>query len=402
MDNALRATKEQLEAVNKRLQKGEGWIGYRNIGKNPDGSKKYSPFLYYAFYKLNGDGKKHQAFVNAETNDPEEAYNQLLDARGKVERGITVLPTEAARITYEDLKQKYIDVNPERKNAKWKPLDDFFGNVKATQIIADTLQRYITHRRKQGIQDPTIRRELVVLRATYNRAVEDKELSHDQMPYFRMPDDSEAAGTYIPPEKFEKVLESLPDGTERVGKNGGPRSKTNLHPFFTFMYATGCRLTAARKIMWHHISQDCTVITLPPGFAKNRRPLTIALAGPFLEPVVKELRKMFRDESKPVFDSTNYRPEWNKACAKAGIGTWDPETRTRTGVRIHDCRCSGAINLLESGVDEGLVLKIGGWKTRAMLDRYNVTSVERLKAAMEKSGKYITDRMKVAGNGQSR
>ena len=143
-------------------------------------------------------------------------------------------------------------------------------------------------------------------------------------------------------------------------------------------------------------------ITLPPGFVKNRRPLTIALAGPFLEPVVKELRKMFRDEYKPVFDSTNYRPEGNKACAKAGVGTWDAKTRTRTGVRIHDCGCSGAIDLLESGVDEGLVLKIGGWKTRAMLDRYNVTSVARLKAAMEKGGKYITDRMKVAGNGHSR
>ena len=30
------------------------------------------------------------------------------------------------------------------------------------------------------------------------------------------------------------------------------------------------------------------------------------------------------------------------------------------GVRIHDCRASAAINLLASGVDEGLVLKIGG------------------------------------------
>ena|SRR2546430_5620606 len=78
------------------------------------------------------------AFVNAKTNDPEEAYKQLLDARGKVERGITVLPTEAARITYEDLKQKYIAIKPERENAKWEPLDDFFGNMKATQITADT------------------------------------------------------------------------------------------------------------------------------------------------------------------------------------------------------------------------------------------------------------------------
>jgi hypothetical protein len=34
-----------------------------------------------------------------------------------------------------------------------------------------------------------------------------------------------------------------------------------------------------------------------------------------------------------------------------------------TRVRIHDCRCSAAINLLAAGVDEGTVLKIGGWAT---------------------------------------
>jgi hypothetical protein len=121
------------------------------------------------------------------------------------------------------------------------------------------------------------------------------------------------------------------------------------------------------------------------------------LKGKLLEGVVKELRKQFRDENRPVFDSTNYRPEWAKACAKAGIGTWDEDKRTRTGVRIHDCRCSGAINLLASGVDEGLVLKIGGRKTRSMLDRYNVADITRLAAAMEEGGKFVTDRIAVAG-----
>ena len=48
-------------------------------------------------------------------------------------------------------------------------------------------------------------------------------------------------------------------------------------------------------------------------------------------------------------------------------------------------------------LDEGLVLKIGGWKTRAMLDRYNVTDITRLSAAMEKGGKFVTDRIAVAG-----
>jgi len=64
-----------------------------------------------------------------------------------------------------------------------------------------------------------------------------------------------------------------------------------------------------------------------------------------------------------------------------------------TGVRIHDCRCSGAVNLIDSGVNEGLALKIGGWKTRKRLDRYNVTNRKRLAAALRQSGEYVAGRM---------
>jgi hypothetical protein len=52
--------------------------------------------------------------------------------------------------------------------------------------------------------------------------------------------------------------------------------------------------------------------------------------------------------------------EWNKACAKAGLRDFDEKTRTRGeegGGRLQDCRCSGAVNLLRAGIDEGTVLK---------------------------------------------
>jgi integrase len=391
MNNAARATQEQLDSVNGRLKKGAGSILYRNVGKNEDGSTKHSNFLYFSFYR---NGK--QVFVNAKTNDPEEAFEQLRDARGKTERGILVLPSEAARITYEQLRAKYVADRPHGNTYHLNHFDKFFKGAKVVSITVDELRKYTAYRRRHGVAGPTIRRELNVLRAMFKLALQEKTLSHDQIPYFPMPDDSLPAGTYITPEQFHKVLEALPK---------------NLVPFFIFLYSTGCRVGAAQKITWGMVNEDCSVITLPPGFVKNRQPLTIVLAGPFLEPVKRELQKMFRVESGKVFDSTNFRPEWSKACAKAGIGTHTYHSRsasgsgpsfTRTGVRIHDCRCSGAINLLEAGVDEGTVLKIGGWKTRAMLDRYNVTSIARLTAAMEKGGKYITDRMMVAGTGTAR
>jgi integrase len=396
-----KAAPEILETINSRLKKGEGWIGYR-YSNDHEGNRLQSRYLYYAFY-VNGV----QKFVNTKTNDAEDAYRQLLAAHGGVERGVTVLPSESGRITYQHLRASYIADDPARADAhQLKYLDKFFSNMKATAITTETLRSYITHRRKH-VAGPTIRRELVLLRAMFRLALKSKQLSYDNVPWFPMPEDSLATGQYITPEQFDKIRSFLPDGSKRESENGGPKSTSNLRPFFTFLYATACRLGAAESLTWKNVSEDCMVVEIPASGTKNKQPLRLPLKGKLLEPVVKELRKQksktnaegvieFRNENRPVFDSTNYRPEWAKACAKAGIGTWEGKARTRTGVRIHDCRCSGAINLLASGVDEGLVLKIGGWKTRSMLDRYNIADITRLSAAMEKGGKFVTDRIAVA------
>jgi site-specific recombinase XerD len=67
--------------------------------------------------------------------------------------------------------------------------------MKATSITTDVIRKYIGSRRKH-VADPTIRRELVVLRAMFKLTAREKALSNDQVPYFPMPDDSLAAGQY--------------------------------------------------------------------------------------------------------------------------------------------------------------------------------------------------------------
>jgi integrase len=374
----------RLEAVNERLKKGEGWIGYRNTG-----TSGRSKFLYFSFYR---NGK--QLFVNTKTNDPEEAYKQLLDARGKVERGI-VLPSEVGRIKYEDLRRKYVDDKPSRELSQ-KPqlvhLDGFFKGMKATSITTDTLREYINLRREK-VGGPTIRRELTNLRAMFNLGRRERALSHDQVPYFPMPQDSLAAGQYITPDVFQRILNFLPDGTERKVERGGPTSTSNLRPLFAFLYSTACRIGTTLKLKRNNVSEDGSFIEIPAALTKTKQPQIVMLNGDHLELVRQHIKTHSRDDN-PLFDSANYKEEWARACAKAGLGEYDEETHRRTGgVRIHDCRCSCAINLLESGVDEGLVLKIGGWKTRTMLDRYNVTTMTRLSTAMEKGGQYVTDRV---------
>lgn len=370
----------QLSNVNGRLAKGEGWIGYRGSG---------TKFLYFAFYR---NGK--QVFVNTKSNDPEEAYRQLLEARGATERGISVLPTEAARLTYEHLRDKYIEATGSKRRYELNHLDSFFHGRKALAITHDTVDKYITHRRNtkyhgRNIEDPTIKRELTVLRAIFNEAKNRKMISADQVPYFNMPKDSKGVAQYIDPSTFLAIRDRLPNGKNRGSVKGGPTSETNLQPFFMFLYATACRLGVAQTIPWAWVNKDFTAITIPPGVTKNDEALTLSLKGAFLAPVRTWMATQFRNDKSPVFDSTNFRPEWAKACAAAGFGTFDKVTKRRTGFRIHDCRASAAINLLDAGAPENIVLRIGGWKTRAMLDRYAKLTAGRAHAAMEASGDYI-------------
>jgi integrase len=69
---------------------------------------------------------------------------------------------------------------------------------------------------------------------------------------------------------------------------------------------------------------------------------------------------------------------WNKARARAGV----PE------LLIHDLRRAAARNMIRAGVPEKLVLEIVGWKTRTMLDRYNIIDERDVHAAGEKMNRF--------------
>jgi integrase len=63
-----------------------------------------------------------------------------------------------------------------------------------------------------------------------------------------------------------------------------------------------------------------------------------------------------RLNGKPVRD---FRLTWRKACAHAGAHD----------LLFHDLRRTGARNLRRAGVAEGIIMKIGGWRTRSVFER---------------------------------
>jgi hypothetical protein len=51
---------------------------------------------------------------------------------------------------------------------------------------------------------------------------------------------------------------------------------------------------------------------------------------------------------------------------------------------VHDLLRSAARNAIRSGVPEQVVMDLGGWRTRSILARYNVTSERDLADALER------------------
>ena len=70
----------------------------------------------------------------------------------------------------------------------------------------------------------------------------------------------------------------------------------------------------------------------------------------------------------------SFRKVWTRACKKAGL----------EGRLVHDLRRTAARDFRRRGVSEGEIMKLCGWKTRAMFDRYNIIDEADLAEAVAK------------------
>jgi hypothetical protein len=128
------------------------------------------------------------------TNDPEEAYRQLLDVRRATTEGVRLFPSAVSRIRYEDLRTILLDYYREHKPrsiikratreistaqeisslrkslrvpTSWISSSNECRSLKITALkIAD----YVKWRRKEGDAEPTIRRQFGNLRSAFTQA----------------------------------------------------------------------------------------------------------------------------------------------------------------------------------------------------------------------------------------
>ena len=319
-------------------------------------------------------------------------FNKLLVARNQVREGNRILPSDVSRLRYEDLRQILMDYYREKHPASMymRPtedggteetfsgadaLDRFFKRMPVSEITALKIQAYVKAQRKRGIAGPTIRRQLGRLRSAFNRAKDLDLITDNHIPSFNLPEDSNANQGFLDLDDFFKFRTELP--------------KT-LQPAATFLYYTGCRIGAAKKITWRMVSKDCDEIEVAGEITKTREPLTIPLVGPLEEiaNMLREIRKTFPQPNDPILCFTNFRRAWNTTCHRLGLGVFEPATGRYEGLKPHDLRRSAARNLIKAGVDRRTAMKITGHKTEHIFERYNIKTTDDVKEALLKVGQY--------------
>lgn len=341
--------------------------------------------FWYAQYVHNGQKVR----VSTKKTGKMEALGVLRRLMGDRDRGLASLP-EAAKLRYADLRRSLID-DYERKGNRTlttyadgteninglKQLDEFFNYSETNpgpsvmQITTDTSRDFARKRLADGVGSAMVNRSLACLRRMLRIAHEDRKIQ--SVPKIRLLKEPRARKGFVEEGKFNELLALLP---------------THLKPLILFLYWCGPRKGEALQIEWQQVDLDARIIRLEEEQTKTDEPRNVPLPSV----LVMMLREIEPKKGK-VFNDTNLRVEWEKACSACELGKRrliEPKDEdsypwySYKGLQIHDLRRSAVRNLRRAGVSETVIMSISGHKTAEVFRRYNIVSTEDVTDAMRR------------------
>ncbi len=277
----------------------------------------------------------------------------------------------------------------EQNRSHFKSVREFFGPIKALNVTAETLERYVEFQRGEGCAENTIRNRISLLRRAYNLARRRGKIAYQiYMPALA---ETEPRQGFFEHEAFQAMVKRLP---------------ADVQDFVRFGYLTGWRRGQISKLKWEHVDRSAKIVQAPGAITKNGTAHSIPVVGE-LEAIVErrwDARHFDRNGvttlSAYVFHRGDGRPignfakVWNRACYDAGLPCkveWEKDRdgvvqryvegpkkgqpkprRIKAAAIFHDLRRTGVRNLKRAGVDDRVVMSITGHRTRAVFDRYNI------------------------------
>ncbi len=361
------------------------------------GSLRLRSGIYQARY-WNGSKKIEES---THTSDPAKA-RAFLRNRLKTAGTPSFVGPQAERVTFVDLKALILhDYTVKKKNRSTKRLrralehlEGSFGLDKALTITPKRIDEYTDARLHAGAQAATVNRELAALRRMGRLAVEKQMLP--SFPKVTLLKEDNVREGFVEPADFDALLVALRDADD-----------PDVADAVEFAYLTLVRRENVLGLDWSWLTVKVEngivtggSIRLPGSVTKNGKALPLRLKGRLLDVIQRRWAR--RMPACPyVFHRNGHRivrfdAVWRDGATTVGL----------SGLRFHDLRRSGARNLRRAGVPELVIMRMGGWKTRSMFERYSIVDERDLDAASDAYDAFLdsatAEGRKVVGIGEAK
>jgi len=265
-------------------------------------------------------------------------------------------------------------------------------------ITPQTIERWRTERRKDGVKSSTTNRQIGYLKSALTRAVDWGYLESHELA--RVKPEREAPGVvrFLSEAEKARLVQAL-DRRERAKREERDRfnvwRKERGHapypdlwdvPFVDFLKPailtalyTGMRRGELFSLEWGDVDLDGARLTVRPDNAKSGRLRVIPLPG-FLVDILGQWRAM-RDSLTPlVFPSPQNGERMHDCNTSFRRVLKDAEIEN---FRFHDLRHSYASSLVQKGTDLYTVQKLLGHSSITMTERYAHLHPDNFKKAVE-------------------
>ena len=329
--------------------------------------KQKGSAVYWVKYYRNGKSFRE----STRTTNKQEANDFLKQRLGEIATGNFYGPL-AERVTIAELAEDFLRdyrIN-ERKSvddveARWKlHLQPFFGHMRACEVSSDLVARYVDSRRQEKASNATVNREMAALKRMFRLGLQCTPPKVNRVPKIPRLAENNIRKGFLEDGQFEKIISHCPELWFRAIVEVGR--------------TYGWRIGELLQLRVRQVDLLAKVIRLDPGTTKNRDGREVSMTQnvyALLSACVSGKQPddfvFTRPDGKPVL---SFKKTWRNACVAAGV----------PNLLFHDLRRTAARNLRRAGVAEGVIMKIGGWRTRSVFERYAIVSQTDIAEAMRK------------------
>jgi integrase len=301
--------------------------------------------------------------------DKRKAEKMLKIRLAEITSGAFVGP-QAERVRLQELAEDFLReyrINGRKSiddvEARWNlHLKPFFGVLRAIDVSSELIARYVDARQRQETKNATINRELAALKRMYHLGMKSTPAKVLRLPSFPHLVENNIRKGFLEDGQYHKIVAHC--------------SELWFRSIVECGRTYGWRISELLNMQAGQIDLAQKLIRLEPGTTKNREGREVVMT----DAIFKLLSACIHDKSADdhVFTRANgkrvrdFRRTWANACEAAGV----------PGLLFHDLRRTAARNLRRAGVPETVIMKIGGWRTRSVFERYAIVSRTDITDAM--------------------